>query len=38
MIKSEWEAYRNQRRKGDIRDVENLMKNMEQKIYAAVKS
>lgn len=38
MIKSEWEAYRNQWRKWDIRDVENLMKNMEQKIYAAVKS
>lgn len=38
MIKSEWEAYRNQWRKWDIRDVENLMKNMEQKIYNAVKS
>ena len=38
MIKSEWEAFRNQARKWDIRDVETLMRNMETKIYEATQA
>lgn len=38
MLKSEWEAFRNQGREWSIRDAEKLMNNMEWLVYNAVKN